>query len=313
MQVQPDLSVVIVSYQVRELVQSCLTSILGHKSTISTQVFLVDNASGDSTVDLVRESFPSVHLVANLENRGFSAANNQALKLATGRYMMLLNPDTVLPAGRPNALDTLVAFMDSHSRAGACGPVLRFPDGTLQHSAFRFPTLSQIYIDLFPVNWRLLESRLNGRYPRAVYEARKPFLVDHPLGAAFVVRREAAETVGWLDEGFFIYAEEIDWALRLRASGWERWCVPGAEIIHYEAQSTSQFPERMLVELWRARFHLFQKHYSSAFIFAARLLVRAGMRRSEAEARREFALGQISQDRLQMRLAACETIRQLSR
>ena len=309
----PDLSIVIVSFQVRELLDRCLNSLLNLKSSLSLQVFVVDNASTDGTVAWVRERFSWVDLIANSDNRGFAAANNQALRQASGRYIMLLNPDTVIPAAQPNALEKLVTFMDGHPRAGACGPMLRYGDGSLQHSAFRFPSLAQIYFDLFPTNWRLLESRLNGRYPRTLYEAGRPFQVDHPLGAAFLLRREAAEGVGWLDERFFIYAEEIDWAWRLRGSGWEIWCVPSAEIIHYEGQSTRQFRGRMVVELWRSRFHLFHKHYAQMFNLAAGVLVRAGMRRAATGARREFAQGRISKDELQLRLDAFKQVEQISK
>jgi N-acetylglucosaminyl-diphospho-decaprenol L-rhamnosyltransferase len=310
---RPDLSVVIVSYQVRELLDRCLNSLLNLKSALSLQVFVVDNASTDDTVAWVRDRFSWVNLVANSENRGFSAANNQALKEAAGRHLMLLNPDTVVPAAQPNALEKLVAFMDSHPRAGACGPLLRYPDGSLQHSAFRYPSLAQIYCDLFPVNWRLLESHLNGRYPRKLYEAGQPFEIDHPLGAAFLVRREAAGDVGWLDEEFFIYAEEIDWARRLHSSGWEIWCVPAAEILHHEAQSTRQLRDQMLIELWRARFRLFRKHYTRAFNLAAGVVVRAGMRRAATLAREGFSQGQISENELQKQLEAFRKVEQMSR
>jgi N-acetylglucosaminyl-diphospho-decaprenol L-rhamnosyltransferase len=309
----PDLSVIIVSFQVRELIDRCLNSILNLKSSLSIQVFVVDNASSDGTIALLRDRYPSVHLIANSENRGFSAANNQALKLATGRYLMMLNPDTFIPAAQPNALERMVVFMDSHPRSGACGPVLRYADGSLQHSAFRFPSLPQVYCDLFPVNWRILESRLNGRYPRQLYEAGQPFQIDHPLGAAFVVRREAVEMVGWLDEEFFIYAEEIDWARRLRSWGWEIWCVPSAEIIHYEARSTSQFRQRMLIELWRARFRLFRKHYPRVFNLAAGLLVRAGMRRAAAGARNRYSQGLVSLVQMQEQLETYKMVEQLSK
>jgi N-acetylglucosaminyl-diphospho-decaprenol L-rhamnosyltransferase len=309
----PDLSIVIVSFQVRDLLNRCLNSLWTRETTLALQVFVVDNASADGTVDLVRERYPWVHLIANSENRGFSAANNQALKEATGRYFMLLNPDTALPRSQANALDVLVAFMDSRPRAGACGPKLRYADGSLQHSAFRFPSLAQIYFDLFPANRRIMDSRLNGRYPRKLYEAARPFQIDHPLGAAFLVRPAAVKDAGWLDEEFFIYAEEIDWARRIRRSGWEIWCVPQAEILHYEAQSTSQFRDLMFVELWRARFHLFRKHYSRVFNLVAGMLVRAGMRRAGGEARASLAQGRLSESELQKRLETFRKVEELSR
>ncbi len=305
----PDLSLVIVSYQVCTLLEQCLNS-LTHAGQLSLQIWVVDNASTDESVARVRARFSSVQLIANRQNRGFAGANNQALEQATGRYLMLLNPDTEV---RPGALEALVQFMDRHPRAGACGPKLLYADGSLQHSAFRFPSLAQIYIDLFPVNWRLRESPLNGRYSRQLYQAGQPFQIDHPLGAAFLVRREVAMQIGFLDEAFFIYCEEVDWARRIRQSGWEIWCVPKAEIVHHEARSTRQFRDRMFVELWRARFHLFRKHYTRAFNWGAGMLVRAGMQRAITEARRSAARGEITSAECEPRVAAYLKVIELSK
>ncbi|MGB8645574.1 MAG: glycosyltransferase family 2 protein [Anaerolineae bacterium] len=299
----PDLSIVIVSYQVRELLDRCLASLVSVAKP-HLEIWVVDNASSDDSADWVRAHFPGVHLIANRENRGFSAANNQALSPATGRYVMLLNPDTELPRKEPNALELLVDFMDRNPRAGACGPRLFYGDGAPQHSAFHFPSLAQVYLDLFPTNWRLTNSGLNGRYPRRLFDGGRPFLIDHPLGAAFLVRRETAAQVGWLDEAFFIYVEEVDWARRIRGAGWEIWCVPQAEIIHHEAQSTRQFRDRMFVELWRARFHFFQKHYSPVFNGVAGLIVRAGMQRAISRARQSRARGEIAESELDKQLVA---------
>ncbi|MCX7840053.1 MAG: glycosyltransferase [Anaerolineae bacterium] len=312
---QIDLSIVVVSYNVRELLARCLQSVFSIQNsvfsgqsqlntehcTLNTEVFVVDNASRDGSAAMVREKFPHVHLIENETNRGFAAANNQAFALTRGRYVMMLNPDTEVRAG---ALETLVAFMDAHPRAGACGGKLVYGDGSLQHSAFAFPTLAQIFFDFFPINWRFTESRLNGRYPRAWYARGVPFQVDHPLGADFLVRRETAEQVGWLDEQFFIYCEEIDWAMRIKRAGWEIWCVPQAEIVHHEAQSTRQFREAMFVELWRARARLFRKHYSRAFRFAARLIVRVGLWNEARKARAAARRGEVTQDELARRLDA---------
>jgi len=311
-----DLSIVVVSYNVRDLLAQCLESVcrpqpsvdrLIQKSddwNLTTEIWVVDNASADASAAMVREKFPAVHLIENRENRGFAAANNQAFALTRGRYVLMLNPDTQV---KPGALTTLVEFMDEHSRAGACGGKLLYADGTLQHSAFRFPTLAQIFLDFFPLNWRLTNSRLNGRYPTTWYAGGKPFQIDHPLGADFLVRRQAAEQAGWLDDEFFIYCEEIDWAMRIKRAGWEIWCVPQAEIVHYEAQSTRQFRDKMFVELWRARWRLFNKHYSPAFRWAAKHIVRAGLWNEARKARAHV----VTQDELVRRLDAYRRVAKL--
>jgi N-acetylglucosaminyl-diphospho-decaprenol L-rhamnosyltransferase len=308
----PDLSLIIVSYQVRDLLERCLASLARASETIHLEIIVIDNASTDQSVEMVREKFPHVQIVANSVNAGFARANNQGLALAHGRYWMLLNPDTEILEKNANAFQLLVAFMDSHLRVGACGASLFYPDGTRQHSAFRFPTLAQIYMDLYPVNWRLRESRLNGRYPFALYEQGEPFLIDHPLGAALLVRPEAVKQVGLLDEDYFIYAEEVDWCMRIKRAGWEIWCVPQAHIIHHEARSTRQFRDKMYVELWKARFILFRKNYSKSFNKIARALIRRGMSRAIREIGDRAARGLVTQEDAGRQVTAYERVRELS-
>lgn len=299
---QIDLSIVIVSYNVRDLLEQCLESV--RSGTLNLETFVVDNASSDNSAAMVRQKFSAVHLIANTENRGFAAANNQAFLLTRGRYVLMLNPDTQV---QPGALETLVRFMDTHPRAGACGGKLVYGDGSLQHSAFAFPTLAQIFLDFFPLNWRLTHSRLNGRYPMAWYTSGEPFQVDHPLGADFLVRRETAEQVGWLDKQFFIYCEEIDWAMRIKRAGWEIWCVPQAVIVHHEARSTRQFRDAMFIELWRARWRLFHKHYSPRFRWVAKQIVRLGLWKEARQARARA----VTQDELARRLDAYRQVKAL--
>jgi N-acetylglucosaminyl-diphospho-decaprenol L-rhamnosyltransferase len=319
---RPDFSIVIVSFNTRQLLKECLDAVYASlaESALVSEVIVVDNASHDGSVAMVREHFPQVRLIANEDNRGFAAANNQALRAlgyGTGagphppppEHVMLLNPDTIV--GK-SALTTLVRFMDENPQAGACGARLLHSDGRFQHSAFAFPTLLQVLLDFFPINYRLADSRLNGRYPCRLYQAGQPFPIDHPLGATLMVRREAIERVGLLDERFFIYCEEIDWCLRIKAAGWEIWCVPEAEIVHHVAQSTGQFRDEMFVALWKSRYQLFEKQYSRLFQWVVRRIVRLGLwaeaRRARAAARR----GEITQSELTSRLMAYRQVREIS-
>lgn len=308
-----DLSLVIVSFQVRDLLERCLASLTRRMIPPTVEIIVVDNASTDGSVAMVHEKFPSAVLIENKENLGFSRANNQGLKIAQGRYWMLLNPDTEIEPNGADPLQQLVSFMDEHPRAGVCGPGLFDSDGSRQHSAFRFPSLAQIYMDLYPVNWRLRESRLNGRYPKAWYERGEPFQIDHPLGAALLVRPAAVKQVGLLDEDYFIYAEEVDWCIRIKRAGWQIWCVPSARIIHHEARSTRQFRDKMILELWKARLILFRKNYSGTFNLAARGLIRRGMKRALGETRASAARGEIQRDEMERRVATFETVISLSK
>lgn len=309
----PHLSVIIVSYNVSNLLEHCLVSLMRAADDVILEIIVVDNASSDRSAEMVRAKFPHVQLIANSENVGFARANNQGLAVARGRYWMLLNPDTEIPQNAVDSLATLVAFMDSHPRAAVCGASLFYPDGTRQHSAFRFPSLAQIYMDLYPVNWRLRDSALNGRYPISQYERGAPFQIDHPLGAAIVVRPDAATQVGLLDEDFFIYAEEVDWCIRFKRAGWQVWCVPFARITHHEARSTRQFRDKMFVELWNARFHLFRKHYGPVFNWAARVLVQRGMERAMRAAQADAARGIVTQQELERRMDAYRQVISASR
>jgi N-acetylglucosaminyl-diphospho-decaprenol L-rhamnosyltransferase len=256
-----DLAIVIVTWNVRRLVLDCLQSVYDDlaRAPLTGQVWLVDNDSTDGTAQAVRAQFPQVRLMEPGENLGFGRGNNLALRAmgfpasdgAQPEYVLLLNPDTIIV---PGALRALVRAMES-SGAGLAGARLVYGDGSFQHSAFAFPGLAQLLIDLFPVPARLRESRLNGRYPRRLYEGSEPFEVDHPLGAAFLLRKEAIRQTGLFDERFRLYCEEIDWAMRIRR----------------QAQS--------VVDLWTARLKLYAKHYPPLKRWLAGQLVRAGMNR----------------------------------
>jgi GT2 family glycosyltransferase len=314
-----DLAVVTVSYNTRHLLADCLASVMAglEESSLTGSVWVVDNASADHSAEMVRERFPEVHLIASKANMGFAAGNNLGLRsigLMPGnqppvwdepsnlpRHVLFLNPDTRV---EDNALGTLVRFLDAHPLAGAAGARLTYGDGSFQHSAFAFPGLTQIFLDFFPLHHWLLDSRLNGRYPQRLYKTGQPFKVDHPLGAALMVRGETLLQVGGFDESYFMYCEEIDLCRRIWDGGWQVFCVPQAEIVHLEGQSTRQFRDRMFVALWRSRFLMFDKHQGIAFRWAARRLVRAGMCAKIRQARAAYRDGSLSSADLETRLRA---------
>ncbi|MBI5568260.1 MAG: glycosyltransferase family 2 protein [Chloroflexi bacterium] len=274
-----DLPIIIVSWNVRELLARCLTSIKAEleRSQIAGRVIVVDNASHDGSPDMVRERFPQVELIALDENLGFAKGNTVGLRLVPdSEYALLLNPDTEV---QPGAIQTLLAGMQARSDVAVATSRLFYGDGAFQHSAFHFPGLSQLYIDLFPVPGRLYESRLNGRYPRRQYEAGQPFEIDHPLGAVMLLRGDAMRQVGLFDESFALYCEEIDWAARFKEAGWRNLCEPAAKITHHEGRSTSQVKVASFVKLWTARYQLHVKHPRFAPLPLARLIVTQGIKR----------------------------------
>jgi N-acetylglucosaminyl-diphospho-decaprenol L-rhamnosyltransferase len=153
-----------------------------------------------------------------------------------------------------------------------------YGDGSFQHGAFHFPTLLMTFFDFWPIHHRFISSSLNGRYSTRRYQAGRPFAIDHPLGAAMMIRREAWQQIGPLDVGYFMYCEEIDWCLRAKRKGWDIYCAPQAHITHYAGQSTRQFKANMYVALWRSRYRLFEKFYSPLYRSLVRLIVRTGMK-----------------------------------
>jgi GT2 family glycosyltransferase len=301
------LAIVIVSYNTSALLRQCLASLEPRSGTRSDDVttIVVDNGSSDDSTEMVATDFSDVRLIALGENRGFAAANNVGIGEVEADYYLFLNPDTEVLGDAPAAM---VRFLASRPGVGACGGRLLNPNLSFQHSCFHFPTLPMSFFDFFPINHRLTNSRLNGRYPRAWYK--RPFPIDHPLGACMLVRRDVIERVGSFDEGFFMYCEEVDWCLRIRQSGWQIFYTPDAEIIHHVGASTRQIAGPMLVQLHRSRDRLFQKHYGALYAQTARLIVTAGTRSAAQRVRREYEGGSIDSTELDRRLEIYRAVTQ---
>lgn len=326
----PTIAAIIVSYNTRELLRACLASLRSCAPPL--HIVVVDCASGDGSAAMVREAFAEVCLIEPGRNLGFAAANNLGLrrvlsaefsvmsswnnsKLETQNskldYILLLNPDTIVHSG---AIEALAAFLEAHPRVGAVGPRLLNPDGSLQPAAFRFPTLAMTAFDLFPpgevLPGRLYGSWWHGRYPQEQAGC-APFPIDHPLGACILVRRAAVEQVGEMDEGFFMYAEEVDWCYRMRRAGWAIWQVPEARVTHVGGAATRQFRTRMLVALYQSRLRFFRKHYPARLVRWHMRIVRLGMLRAALLAWRAYLGGGIARDELRARLWAYGKVIQL--
>lgn len=282
-----DVAVIVVSWNVRDYLAECLSTVYAdlRHSGLRGEVWVVDNGSTDGTLDLLANLFPNTHVITNQQNMGFGAANNQGMAAAAAmepRHFFLLNPDTLV---RPGAIGHLVSCLDTCPEAGMVGARLVYRDGRFQHSAFSFPGIAQILFELWPLPARLYDSRFNGRYPRRLYRPEAdPFAVDHPLGAAMMVRRDVAEKIGGFDEAFHMYCEEIDWSWRIREAGWSIYTVPAAEIVHYGGESTRQVPARSIIDLWRSRARLYRKHHGRFSWGIAWRLARVGLARQAAQA-----------------------------
>lgn len=259
-----DLSIIIVSWNVRELLRRCLDSIAASMggppahSPYLYEVILVDNGSQDGTVEAVRAGYPWVRLIANTENAGFTRANNQGLRLSLGRCILLLNPDTEIVG---DALPAMLAYMDAHPHIGGLGPQLRFPDGRPQSSRRRFPTYATAFIESTPLQRWFPRSRLLQRYYMSDVPDGHPHPVDWLVGACLLLRREVVESVGLLDERFFMYSEELDYAWRMHQAGWPLVYFPEAVVVHHEAQSSGQVAAERLILFHTSKVAFFRKWF----------------------------------------------------
>ncbi len=248
------LSMVIVSWNTKDLLEKCISSILMNQPGGEYEIWVVDNASTDGSAHMVRENFPSVKLCESTENLGFARGNNMAIRQASGKYVLLLNPDTEV---KPGALDTLIHFMDENPLAGGAGPYLLNPDGSLQASSFPIPTLAREFWHFF---------RLDVIFPIGVYKMKR-WPTDHirPVGylkgACLILRHSALDQVGLLDEDYFMYTEEVDLCFRLQKAGWRLYWVPQAKVVHYGQQSINQVADEMFQQLYKTKIIFFRKSY----------------------------------------------------
>lgn len=224
---RPTVSVIIVSYNTRDLTLRCLKCLFNDLGDLNSEVFVVDNASGDGSVDAIRAEFPGVTIIQNAENRGFGAANNLALARATGEFVLLLNSDAFLHAG---AIGGMLEAMRGDSRIGVVGPRILNSDGSLQRSCYRFPSPGQAWREnlwLHRLHWLVPGW---DDYESWAHDSERE--VEWAIGACLLVRAEVVGRIGGFDERFFMYAEESDWQFRIRQGGWKVWFTPRARVTH---------------------------------------------------------------------------------
>lgn len=249
-----DLSIIIVNWNTCELLHQCLTAVYDHITGLDFDVWVVDNASTDGSQAMVRQQFPGLHLIENSDNLGFARANNQALRQVHSEYALLLNSDAMVTTG---SVEALISCGGAHPDAGVCGGMLLNPDGSFQASYARFPTLWSEFLHLFSIRTFFGDHS----YPSVPLE--KSMInreVDWVGGACFLVRREAREAIGLLDESYELYGEELDWCLRMWQAGWKvRYC-PDARVIHHGGQSTRSIPLWKMQQIYKSKLRYFEKY-----------------------------------------------------
>jgi GT2 family glycosyltransferase len=255
-----ELSVIIVNYNVKHFLEQCLHSVLKASKTVSTEIFVVDNNSVDGSTQLVKEKFPQVHLIENKKNVGFSKANNQAIRLAKGKYILLLNPDTVV---EEDTFTKIIRFMDRHPEAGGLG--VKMIDGKgnfLPESKRGLPTPWVAFCKMFGLSKLFPKSKKFGKYHLSYLDENEIYEVEVLAGAFMLLRKATLDKVGLLDETFFMYGEDIDLSYRITQGGYKNYYFPETTIIHYKGESTKKGSLNYVKVFYKAMIIFAQKHFS---------------------------------------------------
>lgn len=268
---RPTVSVIVVSYNTRQMTLECLQSVRAAVHGIPTEVFVVDNASADGSAQAVQEVFAEVTCIANHRNVGFGAANNQAMHLARGEYLLLLNSDAF---PEPDAIRTLVQYLQDRPHVAAVGPRLLNADGSLQVSCFPFPTPARAWLENLWIARAMPHTSRLGDYRQWAHDSER--LVDWVIGACLLVRRSVYEQIGGFDERFFMYAEESDWQRRMRDAGWEIAFTPAARVTHLAGASGATQKPKINRIFFESLDYYGLKHHGIGGLFAFRIAMVLG-------------------------------------
>jgi GT2 family glycosyltransferase len=269
-----DISICIVTWNVSALLRDCLNSIYKNTDGLTYEVIVVDNDSKDDSVEMVKREFPQVKLIENKTNAGFTRANNQAIKVAKGKMIMILNPDTEIIG---NTMRQMMDFMDVHPECGVLGPKLLNTDGTLQRSCKTFPTLEVMLYNALFLDSLFPRSKVFGKHFMTWWDFDNIMEVEQPMGSALLIRREVLDSVGLFDEKIYFWFDEVDLLYRIKHSGWKIYFTPFAQIKHHLSKSFKQWKSFKQIMsgtiVWRkSRNYFFRKHYGRHTVFALWLI-----------------------------------------
>lgn len=265
-----EVSVVIVNWNTRDILRDCLASVYEQTKDVDFEVIVIDNASTDGSAGMVKSDFPQVHLIANADNRGFASANNQGMAIAKGRYVLLLNSDTVV---LDSAIEKSIEFAEASSDAAVIGCRVLNPDRSLQLTCFMFPSVPNMLLSSSYLYKMFPKSRFFGRERMTWWNRDGQRQVDVVTGCFMLVRKEAIDHAGMMDEDFFMYAEETDWCWRFKQAGWKVLFTPSAEIIHLGGQSSKQVKPQMQMQLRSGVLLFMKKHKSFVSYITACVLI----------------------------------------
>jgi N-acetylglucosaminyl-diphospho-decaprenol L-rhamnosyltransferase len=287
----PEVSVAIVHYQTPELLERCLQALRASNEADRLEVFVVDNASSRFDADACRRVFPGVQVIENTSNLGFAVASNQALRLATGRYLLLLNPDARVD---PETMSVMRDYMDAHPDVGCATARVELPDGSLDLACRRlFPTPERSLYRMTMLSKAFPRSRRFGQYNLTYLDEWMETEIDQPCGAFMMVRSEIRDSIGLLDERYFMYGEDSDWAYRMKQAGWRIMYVPSTTVHHDKRAASRKYRSRTVGYFYDAMLLFYDTHYRPIYPRWVTAAVHAGVgirRRVELTAERTRAL-----------------------
>ncbi len=269
------LAIVIISFNVEKLLKECIESIYRETRDVRFEIWVIDNHSQDTSVQMLKRDFPRIHLIENADNVGFTRANNQAVRQCRTDYVLLLNPDTLI---RDGALDKMVTFMDAHPDVGVAGCRVENEDGSLQLACRRsIPSPSVAFFRLTGLSRLFPHSKRMAKYNLTYLDPTRSHEVDAVSGAFLLIRRQAIDQIGLLDETFWIYGEDIDWCVRAKKAGWKVVYYPDAHILHYKGVGCSTNSRKTSYEFYRAMYLFYRKHFAKDHSFIVNGLVYLGI------------------------------------
>ncbi|MBA7636301.1 N-acetylglucosaminyl-diphospho-decaprenol L-rhamnosyltransferase [subsurface metagenome] len=273
-----DVSIIIVNWNTRDIIRDCLKSVYEQTKGISFEVIVIDNASSDGSVEMVKSEFYQVVLIENKQNRGFAAGVNQGIAVAKGRYALVLNSDTIVC---DNAIEKTVQYADKHAEAAVVGCQVWENSDTIQMTCFRFPSVLNLFLHTFALNKIFKNNHFFGREWMLWWPRDSEREVEVVSGSFMLVRRNAIDDVGLMDESYFLYYEETDWCYRFAKGGWKILFWPRAKIIHVDggSHSTNKNAVGMSVQVQKSLLIFFKKHYGMTHYLFARLILAANQKR----------------------------------
>jgi GT2 family glycosyltransferase len=252
-----NISIIIVAWNSQDHIRVCLDSIIRPESPVGCEILVIDNASSDNTLQIVKRSHAQVGLIINQQNLGYAKANNQGIKKSTGRYVLLLNPDTEIHKG---ALNSMLDFMQAHPDVGALGPQLVNPDGSIQSSCREFPGFSTLLWEFSGLSRLFPKSKIFGSWRMGYFGFDRTREVDQPMGSCLMLRRETLDQVGLFDETFPMFFNDVDLCYRIKATGWRIFFYSDAQVMHHKGASTGKAKRKMIWLSHLAFYRFFRKH-----------------------------------------------------